>query len=164
MSRASGTEPSVAKLAALLGDLTLEVSSLRGRIETLEAGGFEVVPPETATSTPASSEAGYRVGERRVSIARNIGAWLRRALDGEDRGQSGRSEIGLGSRLYLVCRDIEGAVRNPPLVFFSWQSAKSHCVRQGEPGDSVFIGLPTKAEAEIAVHSAGLSIPASLRR
>lgn len=103
------------------------------------------------------------MGDRREGIARNIGLWLRRALNGADRGPSGRAEIGLASRIYLVCRDIEGGVHNPPLVFFTWAAARDRCVRQGDPGDSVFIGLPTKTEAEIALRSAGLSIPASLR-
>ena len=155
------------ELASLVSQLSIEIEALRGRVaeleSSLEVDTFQVIP-ESENSTPETATGGYRVGDRREAIARNIGLWLHRALDGENRGNSGRSEIGLASRIYLVCRDFEGRVHNPPLVFSSWQPAKIHCIRQGDPGDSVFIGLPSKAEALIAVQSARLDIPASLGR
>ena len=56
-----------------------------------------------------------------------------------------------------------GNDHNPPLFFSSWKAAKDLCFHQGEPGDSVFIGLPTKTEAVICVEAAGLQLPPSLR-
>ena len=116
-----------------------------------------VDPPTVLTNPePAQRTAGYCVGTEREQTAREIGCWLRRALDGRPRGPSGRDRIQLASRFYLVCRDIHGNLRNPPLLFSSWKLAKEVCCRQGEPGDAVFIGLPSK-EIEIALQGAAMT-------
>eukprot|EP00435_Cladocopium_sp_Y103_P024499 s82_g6.t1 len=81
---------------------------------------------------------------------------------GLPRGPSGREQIQLAPRFYLVCRDINGTEHNPPLLFTTWRQAKAVCFRQGEPGDAVFVGLPTKTEVEIAVRAAELRLPAAL--
>lgn len=172
MSRTDTAAVSVEALAARFGELSLELDTLRERVASLErrleGEEFEVVTEvasnEGASTTPEAVGAGYQVGQRRESIARNIGQWLRRNLAGDHRGSSGRGEIGLASRLYVVCRDIEGDLHNPPLIFFSWGTAKPWCSRNGNPGDSVFIGLPSKTEAEIAIRAAGLEVPAAVRR
>jgi hypothetical protein len=62
----------------------------------------------------------------------------------------------------VVCRDIHGAVHDPPLLFSSWRLAKESRFRQGEPGDAIFVGLPSKTEIEIALRAAALQLPAAL--
>ena len=165
----------VKRLERELAALRLEVEALRGRVEAVEGAAardsvseFSVVteilgqdPNVLPSGEPRS--AGYCVGTTREEICRSIGQWLRRALAGLPRGPSGRERIGLASRYYLVCRDIHGQDHNPPLFFASWKAAKDSCFRAGEPGDSVFIGLPTKTEALICVEAAGLQLPPSLR-
>lgn len=61
-------------------------------------------------------------------VAREIGVWLRRGLAGQNRGSSGRGQVALASRVYLVVRDVRGNEHSPPLVFTSWSAAKRHCV------------------------------------
>lgn len=55
---------------------------------------------------------------------------------------------------------------NPPLIFFTWTEAKPLCVcvLRGQPSDSIFIGLPSKEEARVAISAAGLEFPAALQR
>lgn len=173
----SGLDLLVTELAAKVAALTLEVHSLKERVMVLEqqlptnsarsTSSFSVVDPppsERHSSTPPQRGAGYCVGSDREQLAREIGRWLRRALEGHPRGPSGRDQIKLASRFYVVCRDIDGVVHNPPLLFETWRAAKAVCFRQGEPGDAVFVGLPTKTEVEIAVRAAELQLPAALGR
>lgn len=170
MSSELSSSPSVQELARLVAALSSELEALRIRVETLEtlvgpdSDTFQIIPPTVETTGATTAEAGYRVGERREQIARGIGHWVQRALAGRHRGSSGRAEIGLASRLYLVFKDVDNVLHNPPQVFYSWQSAKGSCARQGDAGDAVFVGLPTKTEAEIVIRSAGLEVPPDLRR
>ena len=49
-------------------------------------------------------------------MAREIGEFLRRALNGSHRGKSGREKLNpLQSRIYVVLRDIEGLVTEHPV-------------------------------------------------
>ena len=176
MSQSTATDPLVQRLVADFSALSLEVQRLRERVSDLEtqlggtsarsSGSFSLVEPPSVSENPEPEQrsAGYCVGTERERIAREIGLWLRRALEGRPRGPSGRDRIQLASRFYLVCRDIQGRVHNPPLLFTSWKLAKEVCCRQGEPGDAVFIGLPSKSEIEIALQSAALEVPAALRQ
>ena len=129
MSHVTATDPLVQRLVSDFAGLSLEVQRLRERVSELESqvggnsarssGSFFLVEPPNVSGPPESSQrpAGYCVGTEREQIAREIGLWLRRALDGRPRGPSGRDRIQLASRYYLVCRDIQGKVRNPPLLF-----------------------------------------------
>ena len=171
MSRATASDARVDQLAEDLASLSLEVQRLRQRVAELEgqlpgnsarsSSDFSLVEPQSV-APETNRVAGYSVGTEREQIARDIGRWLRRALDGRPRGPSGRDRIQLSSRYYVVCRDIHGAVHNPPLLFSSWRLAKENCFRQGEPGDAIFVGLPSKTEIEIALRAASLSLPAAL--
>ena len=140
----SGLDLLVTELAAKVAALTLEVHSLKERVVVLEqqlptnsarsSSSFSVVDPppsERHSSTPPQRGAGYCVGSDREQLAREIGRWLRRALEGRPRGPSGRDQIKLASRFYVVCRDIDGVVHNPPLLFETWRAAKGRVLPSG---------------------------------
>ena len=93
---------------------------------------------------------------RREEIADGIGLWARRALDGQNRGSSGRDLNPLQSRLWIVFRSIEGEDFNPPLVYRSWTGAKALVKRGPETGGSVFVGVPSEREAIRVVRFSGL--------
>ena len=152
-------------------------NELSARVIELEAGagarpvsGSERSDFEVISSAPSSSAArgaaaaGVDLPPHRVAAAEKIGAWIQRCLKDQPRGLSGREEIELASRVYLVVRDIHGTTYNPPKVFENWAGAKALCTLEKQLGDSVFVGLPSKAEARIAVSAAGLDIPPALTR
>lgn len=60
--------------------------------------------------------------EERRAAAVSIGRFLRRSLDGERRGASGRSSVNLPSRVYILCRDREGRLYNPVSIHRSFSS------------------------------------------
>ena len=96
----------------------------------------------------------------REAVARDIGLWLRRALNGEHRGNSGRERVALSSRYYLVLRDLQGRVyQDPVLVFNRFTPVKRLCQEGRNWGDSIFIGAPTIREGQIAALAAGLTWP-----
>lgn len=141
------------------------VSSLQDRLSNLEGrtlpDEFEILPSEPAPVS-AYIEAGYSVGSERQGIARDIGTWIRRALQGQRRGLSGRERISQGSRYYLVFRDFESQLHDPPLLFHSWSDCKSLVTPRNQLGDSLYIGLPTREESRIVCTSAGLNVPSGL--
>lgn len=96
-------------------------------------------------------------------MAKEIGEFLRRSLDGLNRGRSGRERLNpLQSRVYVVLRDYNGLVtEHPARIFTKFSAVKSLCFRAGRPGDSVFVGLPSQREARLAVEAAGCSWPAT---
>ena len=106
-----------------------------------------------ASGTPVLSEA-----ERR-RIAEEAGAFLRRSLDGDHRGGSGRSRVPLPSTVYILARDISGVCYNPVRVFRDFSAVRPLVKRQGACHDSVFIGFPTVWEAKVCVAAAQLSWP-----
>ena len=172
MSSGAPAQEQLDILVARLDAQAAEIAALRLRVAALERArdsDFEVVssvPSEPTSSRPSApvvlSSSGISAQQREV--ARGIGLWLRRCLDGELRGLSGRDPINLPSKLYVVARDIHQQVYNPPLVFFTWAEAKPLCVLRGQPADSVFIGLPSKEEARVCLAAAALGFPAALQR
>lgn len=50
--------------------------------------------------------------EERENIADQIGLWIARALSGEHRGESGRGRNPLGSKLWVVARDLAGQLHS----------------------------------------------------
>lgn len=86
---------------------------------------------------------------------------MRRALDGDFRGSSGRDKLRLASRIYVVLADFEGRSFNPPKVLKSFAEAKALCKRGSALGNSVFVGFAAQWEAKIAVKEAGLRWPVS---
>lgn len=114
----------------------------------------------TEFSSPASNTTAgsvqYSEVQRREAAVR-VGQFLRRALVGEVRGDSGRSS--LPSRCYVLCQDITGQRFNPVRIFSSWSSIKPHVKVGSDCGDSIFVGLPSFWEAEVAIREAGLQVP-----
>ena len=156
----------LASLRALVGELKLRLETLEAQSEFSVVGNTPPSSPGTRLA-PEASPAGVTassLGPDRVAAAQSIGAWLKRCLAGQRRGLSGREKIQQASRYYLVVRDSSGTDYNPPLVFASWKDTKDRVYVQGQPGDSIFVGIPTKEEGRIALLAAGLPVPAALNR
>ena len=110
----------------------------------------------TGLAAAATTAPGPISWPQREEIAEGIGLWIRRSLDGEHRGTSGRDRNPLQSRLWIVARSIEGEDYNPPLVFRNWTGAKALVKRGQETGCSIFVGVPSEREATRVVRFAGL--------
>ena len=139
--------------------------------EAAEEGsvGSYTVVPSVAASVPerplASPEVAGYSWRLREEVAREIGAFLSRALRGENRGSSGRGKLkDLQSRIYIVVRDYDGGITTDPVrVFSNFSACRSLCQRRGSWGESIFVGLPSAAEGEIAVAAAGFRWPPHFR-
>ena len=157
----------VRRLDSEVTSLKLQLALAQERLSALEGRTPEETAPlsvvaETPLSASSSTTAGYRVGAEREAAARSIGKWIRRCLEGQLRGLSGREKVNLQSRIYLVVRDFESRIHNPPLVFNNWRDCSARVTRDRVSGDSIYIGLPTKEEARIAIFEAGLALPPAL--
>lgn len=106
--------------------------------------------------SPSGSGPGLNWAER-DRLADSIGAWVARALEGRHRGASGRDRNPLASRFWVVFRDINGLIYDPPLVFRSFGGARDLCKRGAISGDSVWLGLPSEREVSRVIAGAGLS-------
>lgn len=95
--------------------------------------------------------------KQREEVCDSIASWINRCLTGVNRGPSGRDRNPLASRVWLVIRDYEGVVYDPPLYFKAFHLAKPYVKRGTSVGDSIFIGLPTEKEAVRVVGVAGLT-------
>lgn len=101
---------------------------------------------------------------QREEIARELGAWLRRALEGEHRQASGRDRLPLASRYYLVVKDYVGTTyEHPILVFNRFSRVRDLCQRGTDWSDSIFIGVPSQREGQIVAAAAGLTWPAQIQ-
>ena len=100
--------------------------------------------------------------EGRARLARQCGRFLRRALQGDFRGSSGRDRLGLGSRYYLICADYEGREQHPPLLLERFAEVRSRCKRASSCGGSVFLGCATKWELTLAIEEGGFERPVGL--
>lgn len=98
---------------------------------------------------------------QREAICDQIATFVVRALAGELHGSSGRDQINLPSRVWLVFQDYEGINYNPVKVYRVFGRC-SHLVKRGpnDLGQSIFIGLPSDREARRVVGLAGLEWPA----
>lgn len=172
MSGESRGQARLDQLLAAFAALQLEVTELRETVSSLEerlslvesrtpVEEFEILASEPAAA-PSTTEAGYTVGTERQRIARDIGEWVKRALRGQRQGLSGRERITQNSRYYLVFKDFDSVVHNPPLLFTTWAECKTVVTRNRQSGDSVYLGLPTREEARIVCSAAGHSSPAGL--
>ena len=178
------SEVEVLRLRAEVAELRIAVQALTERVAALEsAEGFEVVhtqvaasaasppraPPGRQVSSAAPSEASQRrasVAENesgrdpeRVSVAREVGRFLRRAYRGEHRGASGRDKVSLASRYYIVLAPYSGELYNTARVYSKFAPVKALCKRGPDAGRSVFIGLPTLWETSLALQEAGFDWP-----
>ena len=89
----------------------------------------------------------------REEVARGIGRFFVRALEGGHCGNSGRDRIALPSRLYVVIRNRAGLVTtNPVRVIYRFSEVKLLCAQEGDFGDSIFCGFPSlRCERPVAL-------------
>ena len=170
--------------------LALRVDRLTDRLAELElrlgqqssAGSYEFVrpnqpstegfqPPSRDTSQVSSVVSGSQsfassqinqTWAEREELAREVGRFLRRSLEGDCRGGSGRDRIRASSRLYCIVRDIEGRVFDPIRVVGTYTEVKALCQRNGSFRDSIFVGLPSKRELIECAAAGGFTLPARL--
>ena len=102
--------------------------------------------------TPAS-RASDLTWEEREEVAVNVGRFLRRSLNEDHRGTSGRDAIPLASRYWIVVRDISGTVYDPVRVFARWTPAAALVKRGSSCGNSIFVGLPSQREINCALRA-----------
>lgn len=166
--------------------LALEEAALRERtgptpygspvtVNYLGSGQLADLPPfpsPVAASLPASRTSSQRFAEspgassaptiteaERRQIASEAGAFIRRSLDGDHRGGSGRSRVPLPSTVYILARDIHGVRYNPVKIYYNFSALRPLVKQHGSCQDSVFIGFPTVWEAKVCVAAAQLSWP-----
>ena len=175
------------ELLRLVSDLRREIQTLRTEVVQLEGRVVELESQQVASkldsefdlvsSVASGTASAYPtlpvarsisptrdLSTERVQAAFSIGQFLRRCLSGAPRGLSGRERIAAPSSVYIVCQSFDRVVFDPPKVFFAWGETKSLVIRNGSPGPSIFVGVPTVAEARIAVEAAGCSLPAALQQ
>ena len=130
-----------------------------GETQSLPASLAPTTPPRsTARSTPPGSVSAYTEEERRAAAV-EVGQFLRRSLNGERRGQSGRSRVNLPSVTYLLCRDLQGNLFDPVQVHHRFETLRPLVKQGGYCGNAVFVGLPSLWEARVATEAAGLRWP-----
>ncbi|CAE6965550.1 Cdk10 [Symbiodinium sp. CCMP2592] len=112
--------------------------------------------PGVPGDTSAESQQSALSHAAREDIAKEVGRFLRRALNREFLGTSGRDKNPLRNRVYIICRDYTGIDISPPLVVERFSEVSSRCKRGSDCGSSVFVGLPTRWEARAALVEAGL--------
>ena len=126
-------------------------------------------PASAFASRPASASAsaeafanevpGSPTGAYRTGIARDVGSFLGRAVRGEYRGSSRRSELALASRYYIVLAGFDGEPLPEAAVYSKFDSVRKLCLRGQDKGRSVFVGLPSQVEVSVALQAAGYKWP-----
>ena len=119
------------------GDLISEVAesvAASSAAPSVSASGFEAVSSvASGTSRTEESVAFDTTGppysqEYRDAVAREIGRFLRKSLNGENRGESGRDKLrGLQSRYHIVVRDAQGNVHDPVIVCDAYHKVRTLC-------------------------------------
>lgn len=141
-----------AEVAGLRAELTLVRTAVFGEGETDQR--FSVIPsagPSSSTGQTATGD-GQPWAEREV-LAAKVGRFLRAALTGGHRGESGHKEILAGSRFWIVVRGYSGELYSPVRVFGRRALAERLVKKGGLVGDSVFVGLPSKREVQRAIEA-----------
>ena len=146
-------------------ELRALVARLEVRIVQLESGRGEnrAEPPRVASSNSPASSLNTPAASR-AEICAEVGRFLRRCLSGLPRGTSGRDRLDLASRYWVVVRDIQGVTYSPPRVFTRFQDCKALVKRDGECGDSVFVGLPAKEDVAVALEAGDFVLLEGFRR
>lgn len=143
--RADLLRAELAEVRELLASLSLRVATLEERVEEDEWIGVETSAADRATS----GEINPRDTPARERLCRDIGQFLRRAVRGERLGSSGRDRLPLQNRCYLIVKDYEGAVIEPPLFTESFAVVKQRCKR-GSPSAVVLHSLGLPASGKLA--------------
>ena len=110
-----------------------------------------------ARATAATASSGARSGSAmtkafRTDVAEQVGVFLKRCLANERQELSGREQVNLPSRVYILARDINDHRYNQgvwPLERFATLRGSRHKLRR----------QPTRWEAKLAVAAAGLEWP-----
>lgn len=156
-----------------LGDRVIELEGSGGHLESSPPGAPSVAASAKAASistghysvlsaSPSSrGSVAVEDTEARAQLAREIGNFIRRALEGDFRGSSGRDRLRLASKWYLVFADFHGNRVNPPRVLRNFSEASALCKQGPDAGQSVFVGVATQWEARIVFNQAGFEWPAS---
>lgn len=120
----------------------------------------------TSTSgTPVTREtASSYSDEFRSRVAREAGAFIRRCLDGQHRGESGRDRLRLQSRIYLIFQDFQGRRYDPVRICHSFAEARPLVKPDGYLGESILLGWPTQWEARLCCREAGIAWPSDAGR
>lgn len=92
--------------------------------------------------------------EFRSRVAAEAGRFVRRCRDGNHRGESGRDQVKLQSKLYQVFRDFRGELYNPVRVCHTF----AECKRLVKP-DGYCGGWPSQWEAKLCAREAGIAWP-----
>lgn len=165
-------------LRSLVDSLRITVEDLRDRLEQAEqwrdlnqqpilpvfssqpariAGSYSVVSGSSERAAPCSSTQLVAAEDReaRTELARGIGAFLRRAAEGDFRGSSGRSRLNLPNQLYVIIKDFSGHRLPKVRVVRDFATCASICKRGPSAGSSVFVGFASEWEARIALEEFG---------
>lgn len=173
-SEATALRREVVEVRALLESLRVTVDSIDTRLAQLERGtsGYTrvsdshqvasesgqswtvVTDSGAAPSSPVAVDKEDHPG--RVLLAKRIGQFLRRCLDGEARGSSGRELLNLPNRLYVVLAGYSGEVYSEPKIFKDFSRVVALCKQGYSFGDSIFVGFATQWEAKAALEEAKL--------
>lgn len=174
--RVTELEHEVESLQTTVVNLTQDLQRLKKRVKQLEqergededqvsrgsasVGGSYSVVDSPGVAPPSRSPSSFSPGgvsrtsdpvvlswARREEICDGIAAWVQRSLRGEHRGTSGRDQIPLKNRVWLVFRDIAGTEFRPVRVYHTFAEAKALVKRGSDSGDSIYVGLPSEREA-----------------
>lgn len=171
-------EAEVSRLSSLVERLTLRVVNLEDRLREVEESGgaersglTEAAAPSVSGISGASSnwttlstvQVDPSNQSAREELARHIGRFLRRGLEGEFRGSSWRDRLRLQNRYYLIVKDFSGRVLPVPILASSFAEVRQTCKRGSDCGAALFVGFATLWEARVAVQEAGLELPSALR-
>ena len=121
------------------------------------------LPPESPEDRNSEAPIAASDIEARVALAKEIGFFLRRSIEGSYRGLSGRNRLRLQSKLYVAVSDSAGQPFAEPRVFNRLGDLRSAVFSRGNPGSATFIGFASQWEARLALEAAELSVPAALR-
>ncbi|CAE7288410.1 unnamed protein product [Symbiodinium sp. CCMP2456] len=123
--------------------------SLPGFLRGVQLSQVSASAPSSASDGSCSTRPGGPNSVFRTEVAENVGHFLRRALDGAYRGSSGRDQLSVASRYYIVLADFEGRQFAEPCVFSTFSRAKALCIRGPDKGQSIFVGLPSQTEEAV---------------
>lgn len=172
----------IESLRGLVESLRITVEDLRERVEFSEQQQdlsqqpirptFSSRAPRATGSYSLVSGSSERAGigssalsiaaedsEGRADLAREIGAFLKRAAGGDFRGSSGRSRLNLPNQLYVIIKDFFGHRLPRVRVVRDFATCSSICKRGPSAGSSVFVGFASEWEAKIALEEFGEEWP-----
>ncbi|CAE7386548.1 unnamed protein product [Symbiodinium sp. KB8] len=114
------------------------------------------LPPESPEDRNSEAPIAASDIEARVALAKEIGFFLRRSIEGSYRGLSGRNRLRLQSKLYVAVSDSAGQPFAEPRVFNRLGDLRSAVFSRGNPGSATFIGFASQWEARLALEAVPL--------